>query len=197
MIRLVKGTLAALMVLALIQLAAAQIVISEVDPATGTIELHNVGMEAADASGHILCNRPAYAPVGDLEVVSGEMMIPADGLLVIVWDAVAAADAELGIYVDNQFGSAESLVSYLQWGSAGHGRESVAEAAGLGCRSDDRHDRHGHGRGPDRHLESRCAYPRRTRRRRHVATASPLKTMRPPNGPHLFLVPIPQRKPGA
>ena len=51
------------MVLALIQLAAAQIVISEVDPATaGTIELHNVGMEAADASGHILCNRPAYAP---------------------------------------------------------------------------------------------------------------------------------------
>ncbi len=131
MIRLVKGTLAALMVLALIQLAAAQIVISEVDPATGTIELHNVGMEAADASGHILCNRPAYAPVGDLEVVSGEMMIPADGLLVIVWDAVAAADAELGIYVDNQFGSAESLVSYLQWGSAGHGRESVAEAAGL------------------------------------------------------------------
>ena len=68
---------------------------------------------------------------GDIEVVSGEMMIPADGLLVIVWDAVAAADAELGIYVDNQFGSAESLVSYLQWGSAGHGRESVAEAAGL------------------------------------------------------------------
>ena len=120
-----------LLVLAGFQLAAAQIVISEVDPATGTIELHNIGMAAADASGFVLCNRPSYEAIGNLEVVSGEMMIPADSLLVVVWDAVAAADAELGIYVDNQFGNAESLISYIQWGSAGHGRESVAAAAGL------------------------------------------------------------------
>ena len=113
------------------QMATAQIVISEVDPATGTIELHNIGMEAADASGLILCNRPAYQAVGELEVVSGDLMVPADGLLVVVWDAVAAAEAELGIYIDNQFGNAESLISYIEWGSAGHGRESVAVEAGL------------------------------------------------------------------
>ena len=58
-------------------------------------------------------------------------MIPPDGLLVIVWDAVAAADAELGIYLDDQFGNPDSMISYIQWGSDGHRREGVAESAGL------------------------------------------------------------------
>lgn len=108
-----------------------QVMISEVDPTTGTIELHNVGAEAVDASTMFFCNRPAYTSLSALELVSGELMIPADGFLVLKWDAIASADAELGLYSEASYNSADAIQSYIAWGSAGHGREGVAVEAGL------------------------------------------------------------------
>jgi hypothetical protein len=126
-----RGTVVALLILAAFQTALAQVVISEVDPATGTFELHNTGDGEVDVSSVIVCNFPAYAPMSDLEVVSGSLVIPAGGYLVAVWDAIAAGEAEFGIYSDNQFGNSDSLIDYIEWGKAGHRREGVAEAAGL------------------------------------------------------------------
>ncbi|UCH25839.1 MAG: hypothetical protein JSV66_18255 [Trueperaceae bacterium] len=128
-----RTTLVALLVLLVsaFHSVMAQVVISEVDPATGTFELHNTGDSEVDVSSVVVCNRPAYAPMSDLEVVSGSLVIPAGGYLVAVWDAIAAGEAEFGIYSDNRFSNADSLIDYIEWGSAGHGREGVAETAGL------------------------------------------------------------------
>lgn len=113
-------------------LALAQDVrINEVNLAGGWIELHNTGEEAVDVSAYQFCNRPAYAAVGDLEVVSGEMMIEPGGFLVVNWDAIAGDTAELGLYTSASFSSADAMVDYLAWGGAGGGREGVAVEAGL------------------------------------------------------------------
>lgn len=122
-----------LLLLALLagSVAAQSLRITEVDPATGQVELHNSGEEAVDAADLWLCNRPDYARIGDLEVISGDLNVPPGGLLVVSWASVAASDAELGLYASNSFGSAEALLDYLQWGAAGHGREGVAAEAGL------------------------------------------------------------------
>lgn len=114
-----------------VQLGLAQVMISEVDPSTGTIEFHNAGEDAVDLATMFLCNRPAYTSVGDLELVSGELMLEGGGYTVVTWDAVAAADAELALYTAPEYSNADALVDYVSWGSAGHGREGVAVEAGL------------------------------------------------------------------
>lgn len=119
------------LVLGFVSFGLGQVMISEVDPATGTIELHNAGEEAVDVSGMFFCNRPAYTPLSALELVSGELNIPAGGYAVVKWDAVAKADAELGLYSTPSYSSADAILSYISWGSAGHGREGVAVEAGL------------------------------------------------------------------
>ncbi|NIR37905.1 MAG: hypothetical protein GWN73_19365 [Actinobacteria bacterium] len=37
----------------------------------------------------------------------------------------------MALYSDNSFGSADSLVSYVEWGVPGHGRTGVAVEAGI------------------------------------------------------------------
>jgi len=110
--------------------------INEVNLSGGWIELHNAGEEAVDVSAYQFCNRPAYAAVGDLEVVSGEMTIEPGGFLVLNWDAIAGDTAELGLYTSASFSSADAMVDYLAWGGAGGGRESVAAEAGLWAEGD-------------------------------------------------------------
>jgi hypothetical protein len=130
--RIIKG-LAAILVLGLTAgLAFAQIHISEVNPAGQWIELHNVGDEAVDVSGYVLCNFPEYAPISAAEIVSGDLVIPADGRLVVRWELFGAADGEVGIYsTGGAFGDPETIVDYVQYGSAGHRRETVGEGAGV------------------------------------------------------------------
>lgn len=105
--------------------------INEVNPSGGWIELHNTGEEAVDVSAYQFCNRPAYAAVGDLEIVSGETTIEPDGFLVVSWDAIVGDTAELGLYTSASFSDATAMVDYLAWGGAGGGREGVAVEAGL------------------------------------------------------------------
>lgn len=120
-----------LFVSALLSSSFAQVLISEVDPATGQVELHNTGSEAVDVTSMFFCNRPAYIPLSALDVVSGETTIEPDGYLVLTWDAIATDDAELGLYSSPNYNSADAIASYVAWGSAGHGREGVAVEAGI------------------------------------------------------------------
>ena len=105
--------------------------INEVNPSSGWIELHNTGEEAVDVSTYQFCNRPAYAAIGDLEIVSGETTIEPGGFLVVSWDAIAGDTAELGLYTSASFSDATAMVDYLAWGGTGGGREGVAVEAGL------------------------------------------------------------------
>ena len=121
----------ALLLLGLSAAFAQSVRINEVNPSGQWIELYNAGEEAVDVSTYQVCNRPAYAPVGNLPIVSGELTIAPGGFLVVEWDALAGDQAELGLYTEGAFSSADALVDYLEWGAAGGGRESVAVEAGL------------------------------------------------------------------
>ena len=100
---------------------------------TNWVELYNAGSEAVDVSDHFLCDIPAYPRISSLTVLSGSMTIPADGYLVLSWANIDGEDAEVGLYASTttSFGDANSMLDYMQYGVAGHGRETTAVTAGV------------------------------------------------------------------
>ena len=108
------------------------------------VVITNTGNGAGELAGHWLCQRPSYFQVPDVALESGEQVaiaLSGDGFEpppgAVVVDAVATvgtidpASGELGLYASASFDDAGAIVSYVEWGSAGHGRSSVAIAAGI------------------------------------------------------------------
>ena len=100
---------------------------------TNWVELYNAGNEPVDVSDHFLCDIPIYPRISSLTVLSGSMTIPADGYLVLSWSNIDAEDAEIGLYASttSSFGDPNSMLDYMQYGVAGHGRETTAVQAGV------------------------------------------------------------------
>ena len=108
-----------------------QIEINEVD-GNGTVELINNGTSAVDISSYWLCNIPAYTQISNLTVDCGNLNLAAGEIITITgFNSLNENDAELGLYSTNNFGSSTAIVDYLEWGSTGHGRSSVAVNAGV------------------------------------------------------------------
>jgi hypothetical protein len=95
------------------------------------VELYNAGDADVDVSTYWLCNFPSYNEISSLTVLEGEPVIPAGGYLVVAFPALGDGDGEVGLYSSNQFTSSDDMVDYLEYGSGGHERESVAMGAGL------------------------------------------------------------------
>ncbi len=108
------------------------------------VVISNLGSTPADLAGHWLCQRPAYQPLPDLEVgpgqsvaisLGGSVFLPPPGALTVdgplSLGPITATGGEMALYSDNSFGSADSLVSYVEWGVPGHGRTGVAVEAGI------------------------------------------------------------------
>ncbi len=105
--------------------------ISEVT-ASGEIEIFNGTDESIDLSTYWLCNFPAYQQLSALTVECGELnLLPGEYLVITGFDGFDAVDAELGLYSTNSFANPAAVVDYLEWGSTGHQRSSVAVAAGV------------------------------------------------------------------
>ncbi len=109
-----------------------QIVINEVLP-TGTIELKNVGSSTVDVSSYWLCQFPNYQRLDNLDLDCGDLtMEPGEILAVNNFNAVNnPADGEVGLYLNNNFGSADAILDYVEWGTPGGGRSGVAVEAGI------------------------------------------------------------------
>jgi hypothetical protein len=102
------------------------LVIASVDFDAGVIEIRNDGTEPYDPSGHWLCNRPTYLPFPEGVIDPGaSITIETAGL------NVQPSGGEIGLYTERDFGSADAMIRYVQWGGAGGGRASVAGDAGL------------------------------------------------------------------
>ncbi len=110
------------------------VIINEVG-VDGRIELYNGTAAAVDVSNYWLCNFPAYSRIGDatsITVESGNLLMePGEFLVLSGFGGFNATDAELGLYVTNNFGDAASLISYLEYGSAGHRRAGLAIVNGI------------------------------------------------------------------
>ena len=100
---------------------------------TTWVELYNAGDSETDVSSLILCDFPSYPVISTMTVLDGSTTIPAGGYLVLAWSDLDT-DAEVGLYQANaegDFGNADLMIDYMQYGSAGHQREGVAVAAGV------------------------------------------------------------------
>ena len=107
------------------------------------VVITNVGTEPGNLQGHWICQRPSYQELPAIDVGPGEsvaislggsVFLPPPGTLTIEGQlnigSIAASSGEIGLYSSNLFGSADAIVSYVEWGSSGHGRSSTAVEAG-------------------------------------------------------------------
>ncbi|MEM9258083.1 MAG: T9SS type A sorting domain-containing protein, partial [Bacteroidota bacterium] len=98
----------------------------------GMIELFNGADTAVNVSSYWLCNFPAYQQISQMNLECGELLIqPGEYTVISGFSGFDAADAELGLYTSSSFGSSDAIISYLEWGSTGHQRSSVAVQAGV------------------------------------------------------------------
>ena len=105
----------------------------------GWVLLQNTGNTPWNLSGHYLCQRPSYFALPDVTIPAGDIYWVNVGVVndvpgVGANGAVGSFDpdgGEVGLYSSNSFGDANAILSYVEWGSTGHGRSSVAVAAGI------------------------------------------------------------------
>lgn len=106
--------------------------------------VQNIGSEPASLAGYWLCQRPSYYEFPDVTVPPGELAAVAvtgrDEIFgppsfAIAIEGIAEigpfdpASGEVGLYLGNDFGNPEAIVSYVEWGSSGHGRSETAVSA--------------------------------------------------------------------
>lgn len=93
----------------------------------GFVEITNTGTGAGILDGWFLCQRPSYHSISGGALAPGEsVQIMASGAS---FGSLDAADGEMGLYRNSSFGDSSAIAAYVEWGSSGHGRSSVAVAA--------------------------------------------------------------------
>lgn len=117
--------------------ANSQLKLNYVNPATNEITIKNYGSSAVDITSYRFCALFEYAniAIGDVAIVAGDLNLAADEEVTVSWNAGSGfntTQSDLGLYLPNgSFGSAASMVDFMQYGAAGQGREGVANTAGL------------------------------------------------------------------
>lgn len=128
-----KTRILALVCLTTFTSLSAQVVLNELI-VPNTVELKNTGSTPVDISGYVLCHFPNYNILTILTQVCGDDLIldPGDIIAVNTIFTFDAADGELGLYLNgDDFGDPDNITDYVEWGSTGHERSDVAQAAGI------------------------------------------------------------------
>ena len=131
-----------LLTFALAPQVGADLVISEVDLATGQVEIVNTGDASVDMTSYRWCNRvngaPSFYP-GVSAATINEALSTASSLDVgpgqlLVFDLpvtfLPATGGELGLYLPSAaggFGSRNAMVDYVNWGDSTGVRDSAAD----------------------------------------------------------------------
>ena len=113
----------------------AQVRFVEVDYTTNEFALKNFGSTAVDISNYRLCALFVYTTnLSSLNVLSGSLNLT-PGNTVELKGFTLAAQSDFGLFLPGSsildFGDQNFLVDFVEWGSAGNGRESVAVAKGI------------------------------------------------------------------
>jgi hypothetical protein len=110
----------------------AQIIINEVIMGSQqAVELKNVGDSEFNAGTLFLCSFPTYNQVQTLTVLSGSTLMTPGSILVVSGHSFDSMDDELGLYSVPSYNNPDNILDYVEWGSSGHQRSSVAQAAGI------------------------------------------------------------------
>lgn len=108
-----------------------QIRFTKVDPVTDVITIHNYGSTTVNISNYQICRKLQYKILNTLTLDSGSFMLQAGGDVVLSNATLDATSSDLGLYLNSTFTSTTSMLDFLQWGSSGNGRESVANSKGI------------------------------------------------------------------
>jgi len=118
--------------------ASSQLIVNEVSANifSDLVEVKNVSNAPLDISTYWICSFPDYEQFSTLtieceEIKGGGFVLEPGELITISGHDLGAADGEVGIYTDDQFSNPDYIISYVQYGSAGHEREDEAVAAGV------------------------------------------------------------------
>ena len=108
------------------------------------VVITNLGDAPGSLAGHWLCQRPAYYELPDVQVgagqsfaisLGGSVFLPPPGAITVEETASLGAfnpgSGELALYSSSSFGSASDILSYVEWGTPGHGRSGTAVEAGI------------------------------------------------------------------
>ena len=108
------------------------VVINEVEySSTDQIELMNYGDTTVNISNYWFCSLFSYAQLNSLTIISGDLDLASGERVVLSGFALNDAAADLGLYNINTFTSTTAMEDFIQWGSGGNGRESVADTKGI------------------------------------------------------------------
>ena len=106
--------------------------------------VQNIGDGPGSLAGYWLCQRPSYYAFPDVELQPGELAAVAvtgrDEIFgppsfAIAIEGIAdigtfdPTSGEVGLYLGNDFDNPDAIVSYVEWGSSGHGRSQTAVSA--------------------------------------------------------------------
>lgn len=107
-----------------------------VNPETTEMTIKNFGGSSIDISLYRLCSLFDYdgLNMADVTVIDGDLMLSPNEEVSFTWNTsgMNPAGSDLGLYLPTGlFTSAAAMVDFVQWGSAGNGREPVANQAGI------------------------------------------------------------------
>lgn len=118
-------------------LSYSQIRIVKVDTNNGEVTIKNFGT-TTNISSYRFCARFNYTNSGDFNslLVSGNLNLVNNAEVILDWNTITGAPfpagSDLGLYLPTGgFGSGANMVDFVQWGSNGNGRESVADGINI------------------------------------------------------------------
>ena len=112
--------------------ASGVVIVNEVDPSSNRVEFYNSGLSSVDISSYWICSRFSYDQVSNGTLLSGSSNL-APGAYVSYTTPFVLNDpnGDFSFYSTPSFGASSAMVDFVQWGSSGNGRESVAVAKGI------------------------------------------------------------------
>lgn len=109
-----------------------QIRITGVSPSTSTVSIKNFGSTTVNIATYRLCHLFVYPTLSSLTLVSGSLNLMPGATVVVTGASLNATASDLGLYLPTgAFTSTTAMLDFVQWGSGGNGRESVAVAKGI------------------------------------------------------------------
>jgi len=106
------------------------------DPVLHQITLKNFDSSTIDISGLRVSSEFRYETISNLPLINGSFSLTGNGTVTFEW-LLTDEDADLSLYVPTGiFSDALNMLDFMQWGSAGNGRESVAVVKGIWTQGD-------------------------------------------------------------
>lgn len=115
----------------------AQLKLTYVDPVLKELKVKNFGSPSVDISTYRLCSSFVYKTLNQtgINILAGDFNLSPNEEVYFSWtdagNGFTTAMDDMGIYLPSgSFGSAASMVDFVEWGASGQGRENVAITAG-------------------------------------------------------------------